>query len=344
MEVLPRGLLSVQSESDYTINTAASSRETKIQLGGSTLRQWAVLKAEGRSTLVIVEFCPKPAPAAQQLPSANPPSHTSPERLDNLVETLRMAVSDPKSFCVLYARGWYEVDSHYDALVYELPRGLAIRQLLVCESLANILVDPKFRDLLALDLGNRFKLAKAVARSLLAFHAVNWVHKSFYPENILVFGAVVNGTPKFDWSAPYLVGFGTSRQTMEISGANDFKLQWSYHIHNHPHRSNPERHRPYKALYDIYSLGVILLEVGRTASLTLSNSSESTNWGVGRDQREIRDNLIDEAMKLPKMVGKEYRDVVLTCLKDELDVAEVEGLLADEFRTRVCQKLDSIVV
>jgi hypothetical protein len=348
VEVLPKGLISVQSENQYTINNAASSREIKTQLGGSTLRQWALLKTDVLSRLVIVEFCPKAVPPQPQenrglrVPSPNPSTRTSPEKLEKLVETLRMAVSDP-SFRFLYTRGWYDVDPNYDALVYELPA--TIRPPLICESLANILRDPTFRNLLAVDLGNRFKLARAVAHSLLAFHSVNWVHKSFYPENILVFGDIQgNGKPKFDWSTPYLVGFGTSRQTMEISSANDFKLFWSYHIHNHPHRSNPEKHRPYKALYDIYSLGVILLEVGRTTSLTLSNTSESMNWGVGIDQKEVRENLVEEALKLPQVVGKEYRDVVLTCLKDELEVAEIACRLADEFRIRVCQKLDSIVV
>jgi hypothetical protein len=348
VEVLPKGTISVQSETQYTINSAATSREIKMQLGGSTLRQWALVKTGALSKLVIVEFCPKSdLGKAQGSPSLKPPSDnhrtgTSPKKLDKLVETLRMAASDPKSFRVLYTKGWYEVDSNYYGLVYEIPA--TIRRPLVCESLANILLDPNLRDLLALDLGSRFKLARGVAHSLLAFHEVNWVHKSFYPENILVFGDVVNGKPTFQWSTPYLVGFGTSRETMEISTADDFKLHWSYHVHSHPHRNNPEKHRPYKVLYDVYSLGVILLEVGRGTSLTISNTAESTNWGVSIDQHEVRENLVEEAMKLPKVVGREYRDVVLTCLKDELEVAEVEGRLADEFRTSVCQKLDLISV
>jgi len=114
VQVLPKGLITVQSESEYTIDTKASSHEIKVQLGGSTLRQWAVLNTQSYSRLVIIEFCPKSAPApfmkleeiqSLQIPSTNSPMRTSPNKLDQLVEMLRMAVYDSKSFRVLYTRG-----------------------------------------------------------------------------------------------------------------------------------------------------------------------------------------------------------------------------------------------
>jgi hypothetical protein len=38
-------------------------------------------------------------------------------------------------------------------------------------------------------------------------HSVDWLHKSFHPNNILLFGNPVSGAVQFDWSAPYVVGF-----------------------------------------------------------------------------------------------------------------------------------------
>ena len=86
----------------------------------------------------------------------------------------------------------------------------------------------------------------------------DWVHKSFYPDNILLFRDR-NGL--FDWSSLYLVGFDASRRNSGISQEclhDAFRLSKLY---THPSRQL-EFYQSYKNQY-IYSLGVVLLEIGR---------------------------------------------------------------------------------
>jgi serine/threonine protein kinase len=267
---------------------------------------------------------------------ATPLTHDDP---NNLVRTLRLAAQNPRSFRVLQCEGWYDLNVTY-GLVYKLP---AMQNDFICETLTNILLKPDYRKLLHGDLENRIKLARALARSLLELHTVDWLHKSFYPDNILFFGEQIQGKIIFDWTKPYLVGFGSSRHQADLSSDSNFRLNWSYKLHNHPDRNNREVHIPYKKLYDIYSLGVVLLELGRGSSLMSDpGNPENAKWDIKVGGQRLRENLIEEAMSLPVVLGSTFRGVVLTCLNDELKSADYDGCLTTEFRMRVCNKLEQI--
>jgi hypothetical protein len=349
VEFLKRGLVKPRADGVLSIDPTAGSDEIKGQLGGNVNRQWAILTDEdGKNpTTVIVEFKMRPPtndPSINNLSSGNRSSTVVPgvphDNPDNLVRTLRLAAHDPH-FHVLHCEGWCDVGDKY-GLVYRLP---AMRNDFICETLTNILLKPEYRDLLRSDLENRLNLARALARSLLELHVVDWVHESFYPDNIILFGEKIRDKWRFDWSKPYLVGFGSSRPNAETSSYYNFKLQWSYRLHNHPDRNDSEKHNPYKQLYDIYSLGVVLLELGRGSSVMEDpKNPENSKWSINVGAQRLKENLIQEAMSLPIVLGHTFRGIVLTCLNEELKAADYEGQLTHEFKTQVCDKLEQIKI
>jgi len=349
VKFLPRGFVTPRADGEFSIDPKADSDEIKNQLGGNVNRQWANFTAEdGKNpATVIVEFKMRPPtsePSTDNPSSSNRSSAVVPvvphDNPDNLVRTLRLAAHDPH-FHVLHCEGWCDVGDKY-GLVYRLP---AMRNDFICETLTNILLKPEYRDLLHSDLENRLNLARALARSLLELHVVDWVHESFFPDNIILFGEKVGGKWKFDWTKPYLVGFGSSRPNAETSSYYNFKLQWSYRLHNHPDRNDCDKHNPYKKLYDIYSLGVVLLELGRGSSVMEDpKKPENAKWSINVGAQKLKENLIQEAMSLPIVLGHTFRGIVLTCLNEELKAADYEGQLTHEFKAQVCDKLEQIKI
>jgi serine/threonine protein kinase len=354
VQFLKKGLVTHRATGELCVNANANPDDIKSQLGGNTTRQWATLVSEnGKSQeTVIVEFKTRATISESSEPSTHssatflspntvtiPVAHDDP---DHLVRTLRLVAHDPSSFRVLQCEGWIDVDDKNYGLIYRLP---AMKTDFICESLTNILLKPEYCTLLRSDLENRLKLARALARTLLQLHIVDWVHESFYPDNILLFGEQQSGKIAFDWAKPYLVGFGSSRPNTVSSSEYNYKLKWSYKLHNHPDRNDPTKHNPFKKLYDIYSLGVVLLELGRGRSLMEDpRDSQNAKWSMGVGPQKLKENLIQEAMDLPVVLGRTYRGIVLMCLNEELRAADYEGHLTDEFRERVCEKLEQIKV
>jgi serine/threonine protein kinase len=236
----------------------------------------------------------------------------------------------------MYCEGWYKTFDHY-GLVYKLPPHPPNFR---CESLGNILLKEEYKELLHRDLNNRLQLAKALAWTLFELHTVQWVHQSFYPDNILLFGQELpSGAVQFDWSSPYVVGFDSSRSNTGVSGKLNFRGEWNSRLYTHPDRLLKEYER-YHKIHDIYSLGVVLLDVGRLGSLMEDRQTEEWNrYGP----HKVKDMFTKKAKSLQQVLGKNYCDVVMTCLNGLLDDRD-DYTLMDEFRSQVCEKLDQIKI
>jgi hypothetical protein len=307
----------------------------RSDLGGVERRQWADFKDTNRSvSRVIVEFKARPTPEHHW---HTPQSVT--EEANALVRTLRVAATKSDTFRVLYCHGWYEESDHF-GIVYQLPSGAENSQ---CESLGNILLNADHQALLARDLENRIKLAKALAWTMFELHSVDWLHKSFHPDNILLFGNPVSGAVQFDWSAPYVVGFDSSRSQTGVSGRLDFKAQWINRVYTHPDRQVKDEYYRYQKLHDIYSLGVVLLELGRLDCFTESRRDD--RWSRS-NPHQLKEMFVQNAKELKRHLGTTYREVVLTCLNGEFPSAEHndEYLISGDFRSLVCEKLDQIKI
>ena len=166
---------------ESTISSRSNQSSVCNGLGGSERRQWADFLDNENVSRVIVEFKPRPGPEDARFALGG---EVLTNEIDNLVAALRIASQKKETFRVLYCEGWYESYDHF-GLVYRLPW---TEPQLICETLRNILLNHKYRELLQRDLEHRFTLAKALAWTVFELHCVDWVHQSLNPDNILLFG------------------------------------------------------------------------------------------------------------------------------------------------------------
>lgn len=138
---------------------------------------------------------------------------------------------------------------------------------------------------------------------------------------------------------PYLVGFSYARRgTARSTGSS--RADWRNEIYRHPERQaaelgiDPEVY--YKHYHDVYSLGVVLLELGLWERLDMTYEAKMKR--APPNQRKAQ--LIDLANKhLPTKVGSTFAGVVRKCLEVE---SGVDG--PDEQMTvqRVLEELEEI--
>ena len=202
-----------------------------------------------------------------------------------------------------------------------------------------------------LDLGIRFELAKKLMYSIVVVHTCGWLHKNIRSSNIFFFPPRPTGNEGFvnnrkDIGRPYIMGYGLSRpdDVPESSQYDEDKeRQYSrtsprqnvsrpreeaYHvgtkppldIYQHPDKAADPAHR-FRHSYDIYSIGLVLLEIGLWQNL---QTSDNEGWKDSYDFREyVLKKLVPD---LWGQCGSIYGGVVRDCLTMSSDIRlEDEG-------------------
>jgi serine/threonine protein kinase len=112
----------------------------------------------------------------------------------------------------------------------------------------------------------RVQLAKQVVKAVLNVHNLGLVHKAIRSRAILV--ANYNGqntiTILRQISSLYLLDWTYVREASAATSMSGGELSWPRMIYQHPERQGSPGHYPekeYEAKHDIYSLGVVILEV-----------------------------------------------------------------------------------
>lgn len=151
---------------------------------------------------------------------------------------------------------------------------------------------------------------------------VDWLHKSIRSSNV-IFG--YRGGHQ-DYKRPFLVGFEFSRDEKDKSTTEqDDSLECN--IYRHPDRQGPPEKR-FNALHDIYSLGVVLLEIG----LWKPAASFERDYG-DMDAEQIMSSLQEHAKdRLPHYMGVSYTEAVLACMDGSLLPGVVQVGLTDAQR------------
>jgi len=161
---------------------------------------------------------------------------------------LLQAKEKPEEFCVPDCAGYFEDAKHKRfGFVYEI-RDPGVSKF-EPKSLLQLF------ELKAAPLKARVGLAKRLSVCLLYFHATNWLHKALRSASILFFGD--KGVAELD--RPYISSFEYSRpdrNSATFTGAPE-TLEWA--VYCHPDYLG----RPgyFRKSYDIYSLGIILIEI-----------------------------------------------------------------------------------
>ncbi|KAJ5974032.1 prion-inhibition and propagation-domain-containing protein [Penicillium waksmanii] len=134
--------------------------------------------------------------------------------------------------------------------IFEMPTGSHRNSSL--ESLHGILGHSHHKPTLT----QRISLAWKLASSLLYLHTTNWLHKGFHSANIIF----VFNEGKFDSEKPMLSGFEYSRPESQETTTRNPNPQWDIYRWPGIQGEAPTKANSRKT-YDIYSLGLVLLEI-----------------------------------------------------------------------------------
>lgn len=192
-------------------------------------------------------------------------------------------------------------------------------------------------------LDERLDLAKRLTSSILFVHTVRFVHKNIRPETIIIFQ-----NPNLHIGAPFLAGF----EQFRVEDGHTYRVgdnKWHQNLcinlshspvillidsllDRHPTRQGTNPQLYYEMQHDIYSLGVVLLEIGLWTSFVLYDSEEKSLSPTSNSILETTDlmhyqEIPDDATQvkrkleylaaneLPVRLGRRYTEIVLLCLR-----------------------------
>jgi serine/threonine protein kinase len=263
-------------------------------------RALAAYKHQGRNVNVLVEWKHFDRDASDSARVAQL------SRLDSLARILH-ASSKPTELCVPQCLGYISDDWHPRVgFVFEFPPATSH----FCNSLYDLLEGDAIPFL-----GDRFKLAFKLSLSISLLHTSGWLHKGIRSQNIVFLtegtsGAESDAIPSL--KDPSVLGFEYSRpDSVAVESDLVVLANPDQHLYQHPRAQGPARDR-YSRAYDIYSLGIVLLEIGYWRRM-------SEFWHEDYTMDTFREDLC--AFHVPNLgpkVGKIYMEVVQKCLSGDL--------------------------
>ncbi|KAI9924856.1 hypothetical protein ASPWEDRAFT_172181 [Aspergillus wentii DTO 134E9] len=200
------------------------------------------------------------------------------------------------------------------------------------------------------ELGLRFRLAREIATSVYYILSTGWMHKAIRSSNIVLFNKNENEneaqSPDSILKNPdfALLGFGFSRPDRRGEASikeNDSSLDLYRHSNCVSRAWNTQEYqeRGYQKLYDLYSLGVVLAEIGMWRTAASLNESRRRRFA----NQEFSIYLQQKASaELPLSMGQIYSDAVHICLSSQFNITQADPhgrQLLDRFDGMVLQPL-----
>ena len=140
---------------------------------------------------------------------------------------------------------------------------------------------------------DRPAIAHQVAESLLYLHAVNWLHKGLRSA-----GVVFNKTATASYGSLghlSISGFGFSRPSNDsfTSSGPPHDSKWA--LYCHPTYLDTERKSGYRKSYDIYSLGIILIEIAfwKPIDQILQSLHSGRDSALDNERQDTRTRILD---------------------------------------------------
>jgi hypothetical protein len=202
-------------------------------------------------------------------------------------------------------------------------------------------------------LSARISMCAVLARSVHSFHAVDWLHKGLQSDNIIFFPSAVDGQ---SLGQPFVSGFEMSRPSSADEMTEKPTFDPFAEIYRHPRAQSSQTDGNYQKSYDIYSLGIILIEIAFWKSIDKivgiedlveskpSALSEVQLWLLGKPLR--RPGALPPIPKQSYLqqvapeCGDVFSDVVELCLTAS-DVEELR--YPDDSRSSVASRPQHLV-
>jgi serine/threonine protein kinase len=243
----------------------------------------------------------------------------SKEQIMRLIEVL--ASANQPTFPTLALRGFAEQHEHQRyALVFSYPDDSERGKLLTLLELISKPENDRYKS--ARFPQTRHHVAWAASQCIAAFHTDGWVHQSVRSESVVFF---MDPSSKPNLRKPYFVRFEHARPTLaDTQGASanitpELRMRRFY---QHPNRLK-EKPENFIREYDLYSLGVVLLELAlwKTAeeihnlNCKIRQEEGRTLLPTGVEMRKVFQTVARD--HLPLLMGPSYTDAVRACLSEE---------------------------
>ena len=200
-------------------------------------------------------------------------------------------------------------------------------------------------------LTERIEVANILANTLSCLHSVNWLHKALRSANV-VFFLDASRNDGFDLSKPYLCGFDFSRPSYRDEMTELPPNNPEFDVYRHPHAHGQSPGVSFRKSYDIYSVGVILIEIAHWKCIEEILMIENLSLARSARTRRSRESLLSKSTmdQLAAKVGTRYQNVVKACLDGSLESVcceatddEMQALsLSEAFQKNVVQSLNKI--
>ena len=277
------------------------------------------------------------------------PTKRTIRRVEELVALLQS--EKPEQFCAPRCLGYFDdrddtAESQHDyqfGIVFEKPNADCMPK-----SLHQMLAERKP------SLTDRVSLGHKVATCVLYLHAVTWLHKALRSDSILFFPDNINNNAA-NLRQPKLTGFEVARpdkpgETSTTGEANE----WC-ELYVHPNYQGSNAKGTYRKTFDIYSLGIILLEISHWKPIEQIVGIDPDCAQLA-ELKGIRSQLLDPGTGHLAQVladqGEKYHEAVKCCLEgraafgigEEENEADVltGAKLQQAFMTHVVDALESI--
>ncbi|KAK5988981.1 hypothetical protein PT974_10479 [Cladobotryum mycophilum] len=230
-------------------------------------------------------------------------------------------------------------------LIFERPSDGNLHESLPPISLRELLQDNAIRKPRVTE---RIKLAHALSNCLLYLHTVNWLHKGLRSHNILFFRTK---TGHVDYGRPYISGFDFSRPGGSDEMTESPGYDAEHDLYRHPRaQSNQGKHRERsKKSFDIYSLGVIFVELAhwKTVEAVLGIEMRLAK-GQSDVVRHVKSDLLspERIADIGAETGEKFEEAARKCLtgEGELDLRAGDDETADDVAERLSMKYYEDVV
>jgi hypothetical protein len=240
--------------------------------------------------------------------------------------------------CVGYVKSTANFKTRY-GIVFEKPPkiGSAMKPFTLYQLLKD---NPRSRP----SLSARISLCATLSECLHSFHAVNWLHKGLRSNNILFF-AQDSTFP--DLSMSYVSGFELSRPNSLVEMTERPAFDASQDIYRHPSAQSGLQANNFRKSYDMYSLGIVLIEVATWERIDEIMGFENLDKVRPQQLREVKARLLgyqstsssgetsadnDRPLsssfleRVGSNFGDVYRTVVEICLRaDEIEKSMYTG-------------------
>ena len=200
-------------------------------------------------------------------------------------------------------------------------------------------------------LTERIELARILSNALSCLHSVNWLHKGLRSANIIFFPdkSLKIGV---DLGIPYLCGFDFSRPSSRDEMTELPPQNPDFDVYRHPRAHGQSPRASFRKAYDIYSLGVILVEIAHWRGIEHIVTIENISTARPMITRRVKETLLTKAKMnhIAARVGVRYQNVIEACVngslesvRDGINDDEMEALsLSEAFHIKVIQELNGI--